>query len=116
MRRYAHVLRHADFRRLWIGSTVSILGDGMTFTALSWLVLSGPGGASQLGLLGVCYMAPVLLGGLAVGPLLDRFDKRTVLIADSYSGPRPWRPYRSPPLPGAYPNGFRSPWPPSTGC
>jgi MFS family permease len=32
--------------------------------------------------LGVCYTAPVLLGGLAVGPLLDRFDKRTVLIAD----------------------------------
>jgi MFS family permease len=32
--------------------------------------------------LGICYTAPVLLGGLAVGPLLDRFDKRMVLIAD----------------------------------
>jgi MFS family permease len=83
MRQYVHVLRHADFRRLWIGSTVSILGDGMTFIALSWLVLNRPGGTAQLGLLGVCYTAPVLLGGLAVGPLLDRFDKRTVLIADS---------------------------------
>jgi hypothetical protein len=25
----------------------------------------------QLGVLGICYTAPVLLGGLAVGPLLD---------------------------------------------
>jgi MFS family permease len=83
MRQYADVLRHADFRRLWIGSAVSVLGDGMTFIALSWLVLSGPGGTARLGLLGVCYTAPVLLGGLAVGPLLDRFDKRAVLIADS---------------------------------
>jgi len=83
MRQYLHVLRTADFRRLWTGATISTLGDGMTFVALSWLVLSRPGGTAQLGLLGICYMAPVMLGGLAVGPLLDRFDKRTVLIADS---------------------------------
>lgn len=83
MRRYLHVLGTTDFRRLWTGSTVSTLGDGMTFVALAWLVLSRPGGTAQLGLLGICYTAPVLLGGLAVGQLLDRFDKRTVLIADS---------------------------------
>jgi MFS family permease len=83
LRRYLHVLSTADFRRLWMGATISTLGDGMTFVALSWLVLSGPGGTTQLGLLGICYTAPVLLGGLAVGPLLDRFDKRTVLVADS---------------------------------
>jgi MFS family permease len=83
MRQYLHVLNTADFRRLWTGATVSTLGDGMTFVALAWLVLARPGGTTQLGLLGICYTAPVLLGGLAVGPLLDRFDKRTVLIADS---------------------------------
>jgi len=83
MRRYLHVLKTTDFRGLWLGATISTLGDGMTFVALCWLVLSRPGGTAQLGLLGVCYTAPVLLGGLAVGPLLDRFDKRTVFIADS---------------------------------
>jgi MFS family permease len=82
MRRYLRVLGKPDFRRLWTGATVSTLGDGMTFVALSWLVLARPGGTAQLGVLGICYTAPVLLGGLAVGPLLDRFDKRTVLIAD----------------------------------
>ena len=83
MGRYLHVLSTPDFRRLWTGATISTLGDGMTFVALSWLVLSRPGGTTQLGLLGICYTAPVLLGGMAVGPLLDRFDKRTMLIADS---------------------------------
>src|SRR5262245_28006411 len=82
MRPYLRVLGKPDFRRLWTGATVSTLGDGMTFVALSWLVLSRPGGTAQLGVLGICYTAPVLLGGLAVGPLLDRFDKRMVLIAD----------------------------------
>ncbi|MGW5365073.1 MFS transporter [Actinopolymorpha pittospori] len=76
-------LRTPDFRRLWTGATLSTLGDGMTFVALSWLVLTRPEGTTQLGLLGVCYTAPVLVGGLAVGPVLDRFDKRTVLMVDS---------------------------------
>ncbi|GAA3515014.1 MFS transporter [Actinocatenispora rupis] len=83
MGQYLDTLRTKDFRRLWLGATVSTLGDGMTYVALAWLVAARPGGTAQLGLLGVCYTAPVLVGGWAVGPLLDRFDKRTVLVADS---------------------------------
>jgi MFS family permease len=83
VRSYLAALSERDFRRLWLGASLSLLGDGMTFVALAWLVLDRPGGTGQLGLLAVCYTAPVLLGGLAVGPLLDRFDKRAVLAADS---------------------------------
>ncbi|MGN9837511.1 MFS transporter [Nonomuraea sp. H19] len=72
-----------DFRRLWLGASVSVMGDSMTFIALSWLVLAQRDGTAKLGLLAVCYTAPVLIGGLAAGPVLDRFDKRTILIADS---------------------------------
>jgi MFS family permease len=82
MRSYVAVLRHTGFRRLWLGATVSAVGDGMTFVALSWLVLAQPDGTSRLGLLGICYTAPVLVGGLLVGPVLDRFDKRVVLVVD----------------------------------
>ncbi|TDC26496.1 MFS transporter [Streptomyces sp. 8K308] len=82
MRVYARVLRSGGFGRLWLGTSVSTLGDGMTFLALSWLVIDR-GGTAQLGLLGVCFTAPVVLGGLAVGPLLDRLDKRALLIGDS---------------------------------
>jgi MFS family permease len=79
---YRRALTGRDFRLLWAGSTVSLVGDGMTFVALAWLVLSRPGGTGQLGLLTVCYTLPVFAGGLLVGPLLDRFDKRHVLAAD----------------------------------
>jgi hypothetical protein len=82
MRTYARVLRSGGFGRLWLGASVSLMGDGMTFLALSWLVIDR-GGTGQLGLLGVCFTAPVILGGLAVGPLLDRVDKRTLLLCDS---------------------------------
>ncbi|MGW1992995.1 MFS transporter [Embleya sp. NPDC001921] len=77
------VLARPDFRRLWLGASVSLMGDGMTVVALSWLVLNQPGGVGLLGLLGVCHTAPVLVGGWLAGPLLDRFDKRYVPAADS---------------------------------
>ncbi|MEV0149049.1 MULTISPECIES: MFS transporter [unclassified Nonomuraea] len=76
------VLAARDFRRLWIGSSLSLAGDGMTLVALTWLVLQ-EGDTGRLSLLAACYTAPVVIGGLAVGPLLDRFDKRHVLAADS---------------------------------
>ncbi|MFE3448338.1 MFS transporter [Nonomuraea sp. NPDC059194] len=81
--RYRRALAGRDFRLLWLGSSLSLAGDGMTFVALAWLVLSQPDGTARLGLLTVCYTLPVFAGGLLAGPLLDRFDKRHVLAADS---------------------------------
>jgi MFS family permease len=80
---YRRALSRRDFRVLWLGSSFSLVGDGMTFVALTWLVLSQPGGVQQLGLLTVCYTLPVFAGGLLTGPILDRFDKRHVLAVDS---------------------------------
>jgi hypothetical protein len=31
-------LRHRDFRLLWAGHAVSLLGDGMYLVAIAWLV------------------------------------------------------------------------------
>jgi MFS family permease len=76
-------LTYADFRRLWLGSSISALGDGMTWTALAWIVLGQANSPGALGWLAICYTAPVLAGGAVLGPLLDRFPKRTLLLADS---------------------------------
>lgn len=82
MRRYLTALAERDFRRLFVGASVSSLGDGMSFVALAWLVVNRPQGTTQLGLLAVCYTAPVFVGGWLAGVLLDRFDKRHVIAAD----------------------------------
>jgi MFS family permease len=83
MRRYLQVLRRRRFGVLWAGATASILGDGMTLVALTWLVLERTGSPLLVGLLAFAFTAPVVVGGLAAGLLLDRFDKRTVLMADT---------------------------------
>lgn len=82
MHKYLGALAERDFRRLFIGASVSSLGDGMSFVALAWLVINRPHGAAQLGLLAICYTGPVFVGGWLAGVVLDRFDKRQVIAAD----------------------------------
>jgi MFS family permease len=82
MRSYVAVLRIPDYRRLWTGLVLNLLGDGATFTAMAWITVD-LAGAAGLGVLGVCYTLPVLLGGAVVGLLLDRFSRRKLLVYDS---------------------------------
>lgn len=88
MHKYLGALAERDFRRLFIGASVSSLGDGMSFVALAWLVINRPHGAAQLGLLAICYTGPVFVGGWLAGVVLDRFDKRQVIAADCVGGRR----------------------------
>lgn len=82
MKAYLAVLRIADYRLLWTALVLNLLGDGATFTAMAWIVVNRSG-AAGLGVLGVCFTLPVLLGGPVIGPLLDRFSRRRLLVSDS---------------------------------
>jgi MFS family permease len=79
---YLAVLRISDYRLLWTALVLNLLGDGATFTALAWITVNRSG-AAGLGILGVCFTLPVLLGGAVIGPLLDRFSRRRLLVSDS---------------------------------
>lgn len=83
MRAYLGLLENRRFRLLWTGSTVSTLGDGAAWVALAWTVYELEASASAVGALLVAYTAPVLLGGPLVGVVLDRVDRRRLLVADN---------------------------------
>ncbi|MEV5886560.1 MFS transporter [Streptomyces sp. NPDC052020] len=82
MRAYLTVLRIADYRKLWLGAVISLVGDGASWIAMSWLAVT-VGGAGALTLLGLCYFAPVVVGGLLAGKIVDRFSRRWLLVSDS---------------------------------
>jgi len=74
--------RHADFRRLWAGQTVSLLGSQVTALALPVAAaLTLHASALQMGILSAAGSLPVLLFGLVVGVQVDRFRRRPLLIA-----------------------------------
>lgn len=83
MNRYWKLLRERDYALLWGGATVSALGDGMSFVALIWLLIERGGTAADIGWLSAVYTAPVIVGGIAAGIVLDRFDRRRIIAADN---------------------------------
>lgn len=80
---YERIFKIPAFRLFWLGFAFSAFGDSMTRVALTWLVYEETGSGRALGLLMLCYTGPILVGGLMAGWLLDRFDRRKVMLADN---------------------------------
>jgi MFS family permease len=80
---YRDIFRHRGFLLFWSGFTLSSIGDSLTRVALTWFVFEQTKSPQALGILTIAYTAPILVGGLAAGPLLDRFSPRRVMIVDN---------------------------------
>ncbi len=83
MRSYLRLLRTPGFGRIWVGATISVVGDAVTWVSLVWLTFELGGGVADVAILAACYTGPIIVGGLAAGILLDRFDRRRLLMADN---------------------------------
>jgi MFS family permease len=81
--RYRDIFQSASFRWFWLGFTFSAVGDAMTRIALIWYVYQSTGSPQAVGWLLLCYTGPVVFGGLFAGSLLDRFDRRMVMLIDN---------------------------------
>jgi MFS family permease len=80
---FSKALSQRAYRRFWIGFVVSMTGSAMTTVAATWIVLQRTHSPVALGLLFVAFTAPVFVGGFLAGWLLDRFDRRQVMIWDN---------------------------------
>ena len=76
-------LRVRDFRLLWAGSLVSVLGSWLLILALPAHVFLVTGSLRDTGLiLAAQYLPPLVLGPVA-GVLTDRWDRRRLMVATS---------------------------------
>lgn len=73
-------LFNRDFILLWLGQSVSQLGNGAGFIALIWWIQTTTGSAVALGTLAMVQT----LVGVGVGPFagafVDRFDRKSIII------------------------------------
>ena len=75
---------HKDFRKFWLGETISTFGSQVTTFALPiTAVLTLQATPIQMGLLSFLAFAPMLFLSLFVGVVVDRFPRRPVLIITS---------------------------------
>lgn len=73
-------LRERDFRLLFTGQTISLIGDAAFLTALGWRTFT-LAGATKLGIVLTCQSVALLATLLIGGALADRFSRRRMMIA-----------------------------------
>lgn len=73
----------ADYRRLWIGNTVSWLGQAMTALAISLQVYDITHSSFAVGLVGLFSLVPLVVFGLYGGAIADTVDRRKLGLASS---------------------------------
>lgn len=71
---------NADVRRLWAGTVVSLFGDWFNTLALYRLALDLTGSEAALGGVFLTKLLPLALASPVAGVLVDRFDRRRLMI------------------------------------
>jgi MFS family permease len=74
-------LRHRDFRLLWSGMTVSLLGDGIFLVAMAWQVYSVWNAPAALSAVGIAMTVPTIVCLLPGGVVSDRMSRRAIMLA-----------------------------------
>jgi MFS family permease len=70
-----------QFRLLFLGQALSVVGDRMTQVVLPFAVLSIGGSATDVGLVAAAGFLPFIVLALVGGVLADRVERRRILIA-----------------------------------
>jgi MFS family permease len=75
------LLRHVAFRRLWSGQVISNFGDALTSLALLITAQRLTGSTAAVAATAIAIALPQLLFGLLAGVMVDRWNRRRVMIA-----------------------------------
>jgi MFS family permease len=73
-------LRGRDFRLLWLGMTVSLLGDGIFLVAMAWQAYALWNAPAALSLIGIGMTVPTIVCLLPAGVLSDRLERRRLML------------------------------------
>ena len=75
-----HPLTNRNFRLLFTGSTISLVGDQFYFVALPWLVLQQTGSAAAMGTIMMAAAIPRVVLMLLGGSVSDRRSPRRIMM------------------------------------
>ncbi len=73
-------LRSRDFRLLWTGMTVSLVGDGVFLVAVAWTAYSLWNSPIALSVVGIAMTVPTIGCLLLGGAVSDRHDRRRIML------------------------------------
>ena len=78
---FARLIRsNGDFRRLWVSHMISMMGDWLSYIAVSVISVQQGGGAFAVGMVMFVHSIPLALMTPISGPLADRLDRKALLV------------------------------------
>jgi MFS family permease len=80
---FGEVFGNRDFRLLWAGEGISLLGDQFYMIALPWLVLQLTGNAFAIGTVLALVAIPRAIFMLVGGALTDRLSPRVIMLCSN---------------------------------
>lgn len=80
LRQLLRVLRHRDFRLVWLAHSASVVGDRIVTVALALFVVQLTGSATDLGLVLAAYSVPLIVFMLVGGVFADRLPRHLVVV------------------------------------
>ena len=72
-----------EYRRLWVGESVSLIGNQMTTVVVGIQVYELTDSSAAVGLVGLCALVPLVALGLFGGALADRVERRRLALTTS---------------------------------
>ncbi len=75
--------QHRDYRLLWGGNLVSVVGRQITIVALPYQVFLLTRSSLAVGAIGLVQLVPLVALSLMGGAIADRFDRRVILVLDN---------------------------------
>ncbi len=69
-----------EFRLVFTGQLVSMLGNQLTVVAIPYQVFSTTHSSLQVGAISLAQLIPFLVGALSAGPVGDSVDKRVIMV------------------------------------
>lgn len=73
-------LFNRDFTLLWLGQSVSQMGNGAGFIALMWWIQTTTGSAVALGTLAMVQTLVGVAAGPFAGAIVDRLDRKSIIV------------------------------------
>ncbi len=84
--KFVRALKSRPFAMIWIGQTISNLGDGIFYLALAWQVLLMTHSATAMGIVLIAGMIPRLVFVLIGGVTADRLPRRLIISMLGFTG------------------------------
>jgi len=74
------ILSNLNFLLLWLGQTISIIGDNLFQIALMWWVLERTGSTAAMATVAICAALPIIIAGPFAGTYVDRVNRKHLMI------------------------------------